>query len=346
MVGKLGGMALVDRKHLEHSMSVAKLEFKQEGDLFKVENRSYRIVINKDGSIHSWKDKRTKNFERELCRPGDRLNKLSIHQDVPFFWDAWDVMLHSFETVTELKAHTASIIEVTESRVKILFEYNLHSGKSTIKQTVAFHSDTARVDFITEVDWHEEKKLLKAYFPVDIRTDYATFDVQSGTIRRATHANTSWDAAKHEMYGHKFCDLSEARFGVALLNDAKYGYSVRDGNMGLSLLKASKFPDHEADMKVHNFVYSLLPHDRPLEESTVFDEAHRLNTPLWVVVLNKPSDGDEDYAMNRDAVNALQPIQIDQANINVMALKQSEDSDSVYILRINEDRGEQVTTKI
>ena len=289
MVGKLGGMALVDRKHLEHSMSVAKLEFTQEGEVFKVENRSYRVVLNRDGSIHSWKDKRTKNFERELCRPGDRLNKLSIHQDVPFFWDAWDVMLHSFETVTELKAHTASIIEVTESRVKILFEYTLHSGKSTIKQTVAFHSDTARVDFITEVDWHEEKKLLKAYFPVDIRTDYATFDVQAGTIRRATHANTSWDAAKHEVYGHKFCDMSEARYGVALLNDAKYGYSVRDGNMGLSLLKASKFPDHEADMKVHKFIYSMLPHDRPLEESRVFDEAHRLNTPLWVAVLNKPA---------------------------------------------------------
>ena len=148
------------------------------------------------------------------------------------------------------------------------------------------------------------------------------------------------------MYGHKFCDVSEARYGVALLNDAKYGYSVRDGNMGLSLLKASKFPDHEADMKVHKFIYSMLPHDRPLEESTVFDEAHRLNTPLWVTVLNKPAEGDEDYAVNRDAVNALQPIQIDQANINVMALKQSEDSDSVYILRINEDRGEQVTTKL
>jgi alpha-mannosidase len=136
----------------------------------------------------------------------------------------------------------------------------MHSGKSTIEQTVCFHSDTARVDFVTEVDWHEEKKLLKAYFPVDIRTDFATFDIQNGTIRRPTHANTSWDAAKHEVYGHKFCDLSEPHYGVALLNDSKYGYSVREGNLGLSLLKASKFPDHEADMGMHSFIYSLLPH--------------------------------------------------------------------------------------
>ena len=80
-----------------------------------MENRYYKIELKQDGSIHSWKDKRTKNFERELCRANDRLNKLSIHQDVPFFWDAWDILLHSFETVTELIAHSHRVIEVSKS---------------------------------------------------------------------------------------------------------------------------------------------------------------------------------------------------------------------------------------
>ena len=74
--------------------------------------------------------------------------------------------------------------------------------------------------------------------------------------------------------------------------------------MGLSLLKASKFPDHEADMKVHNFVYSLLPHERPLEESNVFDEAHRLNTPLWVATVTCIQE-DEDFAIRRNDINAV-----------------------------------------
>lgn len=80
-----------------------------------VENRYYKILLAKDGSIHSWKDKRTKNFEREICRSDNRLNKLSIHQDVPFFWDAWDIMLHSFETVTELLAVSCNILDVSKS---------------------------------------------------------------------------------------------------------------------------------------------------------------------------------------------------------------------------------------
>jgi alpha-mannosidase len=74
-----------------------------------------------------------------------------------------------------------------------------------------------------------------------------------------------------------------------VLNDSKYGFSVRDGNIGLSLLKASKFPNDEADMgDHHHFVYSILPHERTLEESNVFAEAHKLNTPLWVAIVDKP----------------------------------------------------------
>ena len=163
---------------------------------------------------------------------------------------------------------------------------------------------------MNEIDWHESKKLLKAYFPVDIRADYATFDIQNGTIRRPTHANTSWDAAKHEVFGHKFCDISENRFGVALLNDSKYGYSVRECNLGLSLLKAPKFPDHEADMGHHSFVYSLLPHDKSLEESTVFEESHKLNTPIWVAIVEKDGE-DENYPVSRDIINNTRFIEID-----------------------------------
>lgn len=95
--------------------------------------------------------------------------------------------------------------------------------------------------------------------------------------------------------------MSEARFGVAVLNDSKYGYSVRDNNIGLSLLKASKFPDHQADMGAHRFLYSLLPHDRALEDSTVFEEAHKINTPLWAAVFTlngEDIDGDIRESFN------------------------------------------------
>ena len=83
---------------------------KEEGQQgFKIENRYYEIILNKEGSITSWLDKRTKNAPRQLCKPGNTLNQLVIHQDVPFFWDAWDVMLYDFETTTVFKAHACEV---------------------------------------------------------------------------------------------------------------------------------------------------------------------------------------------------------------------------------------------
>ena len=68
---------------------------------------------------------------------------------------------------------------------------------------------------------------MKALFPLDIRTEFASFEVSSGLLRRPIHENTCWDQARYEVCGHRFCDMSESRFGVAILNDCKYGYSVR-----------------------------------------------------------------------------------------------------------------------
>lgn len=197
-------------------------------------------------------------------------------------------MHHSFETVTEYSAISHEIVENTPFRITILFKYRL-SEVSTLEQKVIFYNDTAKVDFVTNVDWHESKKLLRVYFPLDIRSDYASYDIQNGFIRRSSHTNNSYDAAKHEVYGHKFCDVSDSKFGVSILNDCKYGFSTRNGTIGMSLLKAPKFPNHEADMgDHHSFIYSIFPHEKPLVDSNIFEEAHKLNNYIWAAVFNKP----------------------------------------------------------
>ena len=127
-----------------------------------------------------------------------------------------------------------------------------------------FYCETAKVDFIMDIDWYESKKLLKSYFPLNIRTDFATFDISSGLVRRPIHTNTSWDQARLEVHGHKFVDLSESSFGVTIMNDCKYGYTVRDQTIGLSLLKAPEFPWKDTDKKNHKFTYSLMCHENGL----------------------------------------------------------------------------------
>ena len=172
---------------------------------------------------------------------------------------------------------------------------------------------------------------MKALFPLNLRSEFATFECGSGLLRRPRHANTEWDQARYEVCGHRFCDVSEAAFGVAVLNDCKYGYSVRHETIGLSLLKAGEFPWEMTDKCRHSFTYSLLCHERPLTEPHphgVFEHAMYLNSPLWAVALQNP-------------VTLPQLVSVSPQNIALTAFKRSEADCNAYIVRLAELIGQQ-----
>jgi alpha-mannosidase len=133
------------------------------------------------------------------------------------------------------------------------------------------------------VDWHEHQHLLKVEFPCNVHTDEATFDIQFGNLTRKTHTNTSWDKARFESCGQKWIDLSEGHYGVSLLNDCKYGHSIKDGCISLTLIKSGIEPNPVADQEVHYFTYSLYPHVGNWRDAATVKEAYFLNQPAIVV---------------------------------------------------------------
>ncbi len=139
---------------------------------------------------------------------------------------------------------------------------------------------SARIDFETEIEWREDHKFLKVAFPVAVRSPRATYEVQYGHTERPTHYNTSWDIARFEVCAQRWADLSEGDYGVALLNDCKYGYDIHGNVMRLSLLRAPTAPDRQADRGRHEFVYSLLPHGGDFRAGGVIEQACALNMPL------------------------------------------------------------------
>ena len=134
------------------------------------------------------------------------------------------------------------------------------SATATIVQTYRLWANSARLDIATDIDWHERRILLKARFPLAVRSDFATFECAHGVIRRPTHRNTSWDTARFEVVAHRFADLSEHGYGVALLNDGKYGHHALGNELGLSLLRSPVYPDPLADEGRQSFTYALYPH--------------------------------------------------------------------------------------
>ncbi|RXM33161.1 Alpha-mannosidase 2C1 [Acipenser ruthenus] len=208
-------------------------------------------------------------------------NQFVMFDDVPLYWDAWDVMDYHLQTRKPVSGVIRPVEVVHSGGLRGSVKFSLRiSEKSSISQELVLDARCPYVKFHTEVDWQESHKFLKVEFPLRVRSPNATYEIQFGHLQRPTHWNTSWDWARFEVWGHKWADLSEHGFGVALLNDCKYDYSVLRNTLTLSLLRAPKSPDATADMGQHQFTYAVMPHTGSFQEAAVIQSAYNLNFPL------------------------------------------------------------------
>jgi alpha-mannosidase len=245
-------------------------------DVHRLENARLRVELDDQGLLTSVYDK---DARREvLAGPG---NLLQLHPDYPNFFDAWDVDRFYLEQVDDVTAVDG--IEVVErGPLRVAVRVRRSFGASRVVQTISLAAVARYVDFETEVAWQESNRFLKVAFPVAVRSPRATYEIQFGHVERPTHANTSWDLARFEVCAQRWADLSEPGYGVALLNDGKYGYDVRGNVMRLSLLRAPSWPDPTADRGDHRFTYRLLPHTGDLRDAGVVDAGYDLNVPVRV----------------------------------------------------------------
>ena len=203
-----------------------------------LENEHLRIELDERGLLRSVFDKCA---EREVLSPGTAGNVFQLHPDYPNFYDAWDIDRFTFDQVTDLDGLQS--VEVTETGpLRRSLRVTRTFGDSEIVQDIRLEAGSHFVDFATTVDWHETNRLLKVAFPVAVRSGRATYEIQYGHVERPTHDNTSWDVARFEVCGHKWADLSESGYGVALLNDCKYGYDISGNVIRLSLFAPRRGP--------------------------------------------------------------------------------------------------------
>ncbi|MEM9523256.1 MAG: glycoside hydrolase family 38 C-terminal domain-containing protein [Pseudomonadota bacterium] len=247
-----------------------------------LENRKVLVRLSRAGDLIRVFDKRA---GREVLKQGEIGNRLQVFEDRPISWDAWDIDSF-FEDRGESIEGLVRMERVESGPVRAMVEVERHYRSSRLMQRIALHAHSARIDFITEVDWHESHLLLKCAFPVNVLSPRATYDIQWGVIERPTHLNTLWDYAKFEVPAQKWADLSEGDWGVALLNDCKYGYDIRDDVIRLSLIKSATMPDPQADQGKHYFTYALLPHAGDWR-GEVQREAYDLNWPALILPVEK-----------------------------------------------------------
>lgn len=286
-----------------------------------LENECVRCEFSPAGELLRAYDKR---FGCEILKPGEKGNVLSLYSDDPHRYDAWDIDIYYQKQCVGRPVPVAAE-KTFAGKVRSVLEFELKIGDSTIRQQVVLEAGSARLDFRTAVAWNESRKMLRTAFPVNVFASEAAFDIQYGFIRRPMHDNTTWDVAKFEVCGQRYADISGDSWGVALLNDCKYGHRVKDGVIDLALLRSPKHPDRFADLGYHVFTYSLLPHGGSLIHSEVMKQA---------ALLNRPPELFRGFA-----TDVRVPFSVGSDSVTLEVVKRAE-KDNCLVFRMVETHGE------
>ena len=284
------------------------------------ENPWYRAEFNHRLELISLVEKET---GCEILKEGCPGNRLMSFEDRPMNWDNWDVDMYYRRKPYEADSSTKPVLKEW-GPVRIVMNISHRFADSVVTQDVVMYHRLPRIDFKTHADWKNHHVLLRVHFPVVVNASKAAYEIQFGNVERETTSNHSWDTAKFEVCAHKWADLSENGMGISLLNDCKYGHSIKDGEMALTLIKSGIYPNEEADIGLHEFTYSIYPHKGRWQEARTVEMAYDLNAPLLPAVIS-----------GREVKKPWSMVTVDKKNCFVEMMKQAEDGDG-YILRLYE----------
>lgn len=301
-----------------------------------LENALYRCVIDARGQITSLIDKRVAGG-RELLMAGQVGNEIIAFDDRSRSFDAWDI--DAWYTRKPYVMDSADVTVTEHGPLRATVHVRRRFLDSVIEQDISLYRGLARIDFATRADWHEHHLLLKVAFPLDLRVTQARSEIQYGSISRPTHGNTSWDQARFETVAHRWVDLSEGDYGVALLNDGRYGHDIHKSVVRLTILRSPTQPDPEADQGAHEVTFSLLPHLGAWPAGDVVAHGYALNRPLRIIRPQGAVGATQSPSAPRPLVVA------DSASVVIEAVKRSAEGDDL-IVRVYESTGSRVETEV
>lgn len=281
---------------------------------YLLENDHLLVKFNDDGAMVSVFDKQN---QREVIAEGERANELIVYHDDG---DAWDFPL-------DYEYRIAGKFELVSSEAfldgpKAVMQQVRRFGDSKLTQKIMVTAGSRRIDFETEVEWNERHKMLRSSFPVAVQATESVSEIQFGHIKRPTSPNTSWERAKFEICAHKWIDISQADYGVALLNDSKYGYKVFGSTLDIDLLRSPSLPDPHADRGTHRFTYSLFPHAGNHISGGVVRAGYELNVPIKAIATTTHSGKLPDK---------LSFCSVDSENVIIEAIKKAEENDDLMV---------------
>lgn len=297
-----------------------------------IENRIYKLTLDKNGDIASLIDKRN---NKELVEKGQAFRLALFTKNESSEWPAWEILKGTIDAkpVAITDSVSVTIADKGPACASLCVKRSYGNSKFTQYIRLTDGATDDRIDIINEVDWKTTNALLKAEFPMSVSNAKASYDLGLGFIKRGNNTDISY-----ETYAHQWADITDSKgYGISLLNDCKYGWDKpNDNTLRLTLLHTPKTTDRytyqsQQDFGHHTFTYSIVGHDNEPQMAAIPAKADELNNPLMAFETprHKGTLGRE-YSF----------VRLSTSQVALKALKKAEESDS-YILRFYETQGKE-----
>ena len=298
------------------------------GDRIVFSNDFYRAEIDGLGQIVSLTDR--KSGHEYAAEP---LNAWRLYRDVNVDYDAWELG-RMYEEIPEKLEGTHEFLAERVAGGGIDVTVTRRESHFTATQRIHLSAESPRIDFETEIDWHERHRILKVDFPTTVYTKEVLEEIQFGYIKRPTHRSRQYERDLYETSHHKYAALTDGENGLAVLNDCKYGISAQDSRLSLTLLRAPVIPDMTADMGIHKFTYSILPFSGAFAQSRVTEEAYECN-----VEVTQAASGEAAVPQTSEAAERVSFFAVEGGHVVLETCKPAFDREKGVVLRLYESKG-------
>ena len=248
------------------------------------------------------------------------MNRLLAYKDVPRKFDAWDIDSNYIDQPVALDEPVTLTVK-RSSGLEAVLHAERRVMNSDFSQDIVLRADKERLDFVTEMDWRELHRLLKVSFAGNVQAAEGINEIQFGFMKRPAHRSRQYDQDRYEVCNQRYSALADESHGFAVLNDCKYGISMLDNELQLTLLRAPASPEMRADNGKHTFTYSLLAWDGGFLQSPVVDEAYDLNVPPVAAA---------------GACESFSAFSVSIPNVYIDTVKPADDGSGDLILRLYE----------
>ncbi len=287
-----------------------------------LENDHLRLTFAGDGTISLF----DKDAGAEVFRGGAGGARAVVIDDPS---DTWSHDVRSY--TKEVGAFGDASFRVLESGpVRATVRVRTSYGASLMTTDWILYAGARSVESRVSLDWHEHRKILKFSYPVDVQNPVPTYEIAYGFKTRTANGN--------EDPGQRWLDVSGDRsgktYGLTVLNDAKYGYSVQDNDLRVSIVRGAVYAQHQPrkiepngeyiwqDQGIQTFRMVLAPHAGAWQDAGIVHMAEELTAPVPII-----------YQGIHRGTRAMSAsfLSVDVPNVVVSDVKQAEDGTDLII---------------